>query len=573
MGEFVGLVRRFQPFECTILAGEARRSPGVLVVGTGRLENRADVLGAVGAGADDADDLTLAFRRLHRDGPAAATTLRGAFAFAAWDDALAELWLVRDALGRAPLYACRTPHGFAFASSLRALEAFGETAFSPSATAVASFLGAAIVPSGGTLLEGVRTVEPGTVMRIGAGGERVDRYDPAMRGGVPHDAQPRRRHLAGTLDVAFERAMEGIEPVAVAFSGGFDSTLILRAALARGGDVRAFTLTSDRANDAHAERSQRTLAALPPVRHRAIALRWPSAAEARTCLAERLDAPAPWPLVLHNDALHRAVSGEAAVMLAGHGADEIFAGEGQYAVAAGFGELAFPDEREPLDPRNPVLRAFGRTTLLAWRRAFDAARFCESAPPYLDRAAWEIAAALVASDLAPADAADDPLDRTQLADLTVLNAWEIFALPAENGSAHGLEVRSPYLDRDVVDAAFRAPPEFRFHGSRLKGGMRALARGVLPPELLCAQSIGFDSAFDYGGWLLAQREPIVAAILGGTLRELPCIAFGRLRSLLADPGWYARNPGLAWRLFALTCWLDARHSRRMSLTAPRAASS
>jgi asparagine synthase (glutamine-hydrolysing) len=65
--------------------------------------------------------------------------------------------------------------------------------------------------------------------------------------------------------------------------------------------------------------------------------------------------------------------------------------------------------------------------------------------------------------------------------------------------AHGLEDRSPLLDREVVEFAASIPRELKVRGRRLKYLFKKVAKDFLPPELLSRRKQGF--AFPLGYWM------------------------------------------------------------------------
>jgi asparagine synthase (glutamine-hydrolysing) len=95
-----------------------------LLVADARIFNRAELAlqftlsGAEAAAMPDSAFVLLAWERWGRD---CVDHLIGAFAFAAWDAQAEEFFLACDHAGERPLYFCRTPDAFAFATTARAL--------------------------------------------------------------------------------------------------------------------------------------------------------------------------------------------------------------------------------------------------------------------------------------------------------------------------------------------------------------------------------------------------------------------------------------------------------------------
>jgi asparagine synthase (glutamine-hydrolysing) len=62
--------------------------------------------------------------------------------------------------------------------------------------------------------------------------------------------------------------------------------------------------------------------------------------------------------------------------------------------------------------------------------------------------------------------------------------------------AHGLEVRSPFLDVDLVSSALSFPDEARLPGRQTKPLLREMAKNALPPEVVSARKRGFGVPLD-----------------------------------------------------------------------------
>jgi len=107
---------------------------------------------------------------------AALERFHGMFAFALWDIEEKRLSLVRDRLGIKPLLYVQGPFGVAFASELQALYEFGPFQPRLNRSALASFLRYGVVPDGECIVDDVRKVKPGTIVRFdGARAEATER--------------------------------------------------------------------------------------------------------------------------------------------------------------------------------------------------------------------------------------------------------------------------------------------------------------------------------------------------------------------------------------------------------------
>jgi len=197
-------------------------------------------------------------------GEECAAHLRGMFAFAVVDTrretpAGPRLLLARDPLGIKPLYYARVNGALVFASEVRALVASGEVATEISREGLESYLLFGSVAEPVTLVEGVRSLEPGHRMSVRLGTEAGEARPEAYwdfagaakndRGRAPRQGRGRLRHaLTDVLESVRERLEDAVRshlvadvPVGIFLSSGMDSTAI--AALASREQAGIHTLT------------------------------------------------------------------------------------------------------------------------------------------------------------------------------------------------------------------------------------------------------------------------------------------------------------------------------------------
>src|ERR1039458_4299010 len=166
-------------------------------------------------------------------GPSALEVLNGIFAVAVFDSVTGELFLARDPLGVKPLVCAEAEGELWFASVLRALVAMGAPTGGADLVALAQFLSFLWVPDPRTPYAGVRSIEPGTVVRWTPNGSSTSRYCQPLR---PAEAPDRIRvehaveELRSRVSDAVHRQLLGDVPIALMASGGVDSSLIWWAA-------------------------------------------------------------------------------------------------------------------------------------------------------------------------------------------------------------------------------------------------------------------------------------------------------------------------------------------------------
>jgi asparagine synthase (glutamine-hydrolysing) len=162
------------------------------------------------------------------------------------------------------------------------------------------------------------------------------------------------------------------------------------------------------------------------------------------------------------------------------------------------------------------------------------------------------------------------LARLQDVDVGTFLADDLLAQADRAAMAHGLEVRVPYLDREVAALALALPTRAKVRGLRTKAVLREAARGLLPREVANGPKRGFVAPA--AAWLRGPLEPWARELLSedrlraqGLLRPEP------VRVLLDRHA--ARREDLSrpiWTLMALTLWHERWSAGAPASVAPPA---
>ncbi len=182
-----------------------------------------------------------------RDGPAMLDKLRGMFALAIWDGRERALFMARDPFGIKPLYIADDGATLRCASQVKALIAGGKAGHGVDAAGHVGFFMFGHVPEPHTLYADIEALEPGSWMRVHAGGRReyqqyfqvTDILAETPETDAPRDLRPLlldsvRHHLVADV------------PVGVFLSAGLDAaTITALAAETEGTALKTVTLAFD----------------------------------------------------------------------------------------------------------------------------------------------------------------------------------------------------------------------------------------------------------------------------------------------------------------------------------------
>ncbi len=177
------------------------------------------------------------------------STTRGMFAFAFYDELEETLWLARDRVGIKPLYYCESNGAIYWASEIKALAQILGLQPDPVRTLFAANNIAEKSPEF-TLFKGVKSVRPGSYLRIGLRGEPVETiyYDVVEDFDLDYHKELNEKpsdKILGDFDLIFSQAVQKMlvsdAPVGAFVSGGIDSSMISAVASKHNADIKLFT--------------------------------------------------------------------------------------------------------------------------------------------------------------------------------------------------------------------------------------------------------------------------------------------------------------------------------------------
>jgi asparagine synthase (glutamine-hydrolysing) len=187
------------------------------------LKAELHLLGAVFNTGTDTEVIIQAF--LHW-GTASFARLRGMFAFALYDNANGDVYLVRDTTGIKPLYYFSNADGLYFASEIKAFKAAGVTNLEDTRWPV-WLLAFGHIPEPYTTLKNVLSIPKGHFLCLDKAGEyTIESYLQPSTGSFITDAATAREGLRHHLKTAIRRQLIADAPIGVFLSGGIDSSLL-----------------------------------------------------------------------------------------------------------------------------------------------------------------------------------------------------------------------------------------------------------------------------------------------------------------------------------------------------------
>jgi asparagine synthase (glutamine-hydrolysing) len=464
-------------------------------------------------------------------------SLNGMFAFALWDQRDGKLLLARDRVGIKPLYYADLPGGgLVFASELTALLQHPGLCRRISTEGLISYFFSDYAHAPVTMIEGVKKLPPGHCLewRAGATGGATPFWSVQDAAPFPKDNPDElARQLWGVLGQAVERQLVADVPVGVFLSGGIDSSSV--AFLAQRHSARRLETFSIAFDDPTFDESSyaRLVAARIGSSHVEERLSEAKLLEVMDLALSKLDEPLADPSYLPTFLVSRLAASHVKVVLGGDGGDELFGGYPTYrahryarfysllpqvvrqrVLAAMVSGLAQKDTYQSLEwkLKRFVLRWDDepRRRHLRWMSSLDL--------DDLTRAARSAGATMPATLAMSPTVVGDPLNAILALDFRTYLPGSVLTKVDRASMAHGLEVRPPMLDNDVVDWAFRVPSSLKLRGSRSKYLLQLAAGPHLPAAVVSRRKKGFG--IPLARWLRGPlRQRLASALASSPLWE------------------------------------------------------
>ncbi len=576
--------RRLSIIDLSAAADQPFRKGSLALLYNGEIYNYRELrteLQAAGATFRTSSDTEVVLEAWRHWGPGALDKFRGMFAFAIADTETGELVLARDPLGIKPLFYTERGDGVVFASELKAIvSAIGTELTIDPGTLVASML-YYWVPEQRCAIQGVHKLPAGSWARIKPGGRLEVRQYWRIQDVAAAAAGRPAADLRSVIEESVRAHLIADVPVSSFLSGGLDSSIITVLAHRDASAVDAYTITF-RPED-------QKLEAMPDdaVYARKVARQFgvnlheieisPDIADMLPRMVDFLDEPIGDPAAINTVLMCEAARERGVkVLLSGMGADELFGGYRKHLACL----MASRYSRLPGAVRGPARLAVGSLPVSIgnrglryprWAKRFmtfaelpEEARFRRSYTLYDP----EALTALVGPDLGGSvtevigqhaavyndNALDDEVNRMCLADARLFMAGLNLTYTDRASMAASVEVRTPFVDRVVAEAAFTIPGRDKVRGKVQKAALKDAAEAWLPHEIVHRPKASFGAPLR--AWVRNDlREMIGDVLVGGELVQLGLLRREPLLGLIADERAgredYAKQ---IWQLLSMELW-------------------
>ena len=457
-----------------------------------------------------------------------ATRIDGMFAVAVWDDARKIGVLARDRMGKKPLYYYESGGALYFASEIKALLRIPGFERRIDLEALSHYLSYKHVPHPLSIFQGVRMLPPAHLLLYRPGSPvTIRRYWDVDFSGSPETADLSEEEIVDRLlDLlrrGVERRLMSDVPIGFFLSGGIDSSLSTAlAAELSPGPIKTFTLTyaegSTTAGKEEDRRWARWVAERYGTEHHEETIAFGDYPDRLRRILRCFDEP--FAGVVSTYFLAQLISRHVKVAIAGDGADELFGSYLSHRLAAPLASYAAYVKSGDVS----LIRPFeNQTDMLArlapmpdWEWRHDLMVFTDEEKrrlwaPDVAAAVGQVSTREHLRQLFGTLSATDPVNRILEAEFRTIFPDQVMTFVDRLSMAHSLEVRTAFLDTDVVEFVAGLPGSLKMRGGETKYLLKQAALRYFPREMVFRPKEGF--VMPVSDWLLHGLEDYVRQTL------------------------------------------------------------
>ncbi len=508
--------------------------------------------------------------------------LNGIFAFAIWDSTRQEVIIARDRMGIKPLYYTEMANRLIFGSELKVVLTHPDVKRDIDLTALNEYLSFEYVPSPRTIIRNIHRLEPGHILRYNAHGLHFQRYWNVSlarsESRPPVNWRDYVSNLYDTLKNTVKQELVSDVPVGVLLSGGIDSSTIAALMVKLyPGTVDSFSIGFEEASFDES-RYARTVAECLGTRHNELILTSKMVADMVPAITDFLDEPFGDSSLVPTFFLSLFTRGYVKVALGGDGGDELFAG---YPTLVAHRLIEYYERLVPWHIRAytvPKLLDLMPVSFNNISADFKVRRFLSGrgVPLQVRHHRWlgsfvdEEKEMLLQDWLKPVlgdtytqayvhareGDARLPLNQLLYDDMKMYLEGDILYKVDRASMAASLEVRVPFLNREMVDFATALPLGLKLHRLTGKYLLKKCMAGVLPDEIINRSKKGFNMPVAH--WLTSELRDLVLDMLGqDRIIRQGFFNYAYIKRLLDEHFAQQRdNRKVLWTLLIFQLWYD-----------------
>ena len=456
-------------------------------------------------------DTEVLLKSIHNQGINAIKDCNGMFAISLWNKKTKTLYLTRDRLGIKPLYVYQKDDLFLFASEIKAFFEHPDFDKTLSLWSIQQYLKYGYFPDEKSVFKHIKKVSPGTWLIIENGVIREEKW---YKLSIPKPNLIRDisesealRLTEEKLTIAAEKRMIADVPVGLFLSGGVDSALLTSILSKRvNNPLKTFTIGTKNAEYDESKQAE-VIAQKLGTEHETLICTPNDFREIVEKLPEIFDEPFGDSSSVLMYLISQKAREKVTVCLSGDGGDELFGGYSKYAATYNYypklkGFQKGIEYFSHFESSNPILFIARFSSTLAgkmtkFHRAIAAknnADFFQKASQYLSVKELENIHIWRERKEPPYAAKEKSLiSYLGYSDLMNFTEADILTKVDRSSMQHGLEVRTPYLDHELMEFAMTLPNHLKISGANVTKYLpKKILEKYLPKNLIYTPKKGFS---------------------------------------------------------------------------------
>jgi len=477
-------------------------------------KKHAKLLNSYGISLKNVSDTEVLFQSLkHLGVEKTLEMIDGMFAFVFYEGKSNTLWLVRDPMGEKPLYYSSRENNIFFSSEASGVAASNiNKSKNIDKDALLQYLHLDYIPQNKSLLKGIQKVLPGQFIKISKNEVKKINYFTSKKN---KKEETTLKEATESIDLLLESSIKerliADVPVGIFLSGGIDSSLIAHYAKKFDSNIKSFTIKME--NDTYDEsRYAKLVSDNLGIENNIAEFNNNEIIKSLEIIEKKMDEPIGDPSILPTFLLSKFAKESVKVALSGDGADELFCGYAPFKavnylkilnlIPQNFGKkLTSIMEKIPSQDNymsyhfliKHISRGFGwpsHQQVFRWMSPFSDNNISkllnkEFTLEYSAKSLWDT--------ILPKEknTKNSPIDELSQIFEKLYLPNDILTKVDRASMYNGLEVRSPFLSKNIINFSHSLPNKFKLNNGETKFLLRHLSKTKLPKIITTRKKHGF----------------------------------------------------------------------------------
>lgn len=422
--------------------------------------------------------------------------LRGMFVFAIWDKEENALFCARDHFGIKPFYYYQTENVFLFASEIKAFLEHPNFKKELNENALGLFLTFSFTPTNETFFKNVFSLEPGHTITIKNNKLKIEQYYKVTFSKDKYSSNLKIiKEIRKTLNKSVKLHLVSDVRIGAFLSSGIDSSYITALSKVK----NTYTIGYNNENYSEINYAE-DLAQKLKIQNKSKILTKEEFLASVEKVIYYMDEPLCDPSAISLYHLSKLACKDVKVVLGGEGADEFFAGYNTYKIC----DMYKLYDKIPYFIRKSLATIFkflpeikGRNFIV--REGEDIDECYVGVDKVFD--IKEIKKILkdnsniniknIITPYLDENKCQSKIEKMQLIDINLWLVKDILLKSDKMAMANSIEVRCPFVDKEVFNLASRLPNELKISNGKTKIGLREASKNIIPNSIYNKEKLGF----------------------------------------------------------------------------------